>query len=202
MSDTITTAAELDALPEMSGVLDRHGIMWQKRDGGGDPLWHAAKHRTLRHNAIALSERGPLMLLRRPDQQPTAQPTVEAVAEVPCEWNDGTGYRCPSCSLFVCVSKRITPPNCPRCIASPLADLGKDIEQACAEWDGTVERYPEDLARAVLALLLGGPLNDRGPRECRLIADALEGAMHMVDDDEAAQTLAKLADQWRQEAGR
>ena len=49
MIRTITTAAELDALPVGSVVLDRWGRAWQKHDPEGrDPLWHAAKHHTRR----------------------------------------------------------------------------------------------------------------------------------------------------------
>lgn len=37
--------------------------------------------------------------------------------------------------------------------------------------------------------------------ECLAAADALDAAAHLMDDDEDAQALARLADQWRAEAG-
>lgn len=40
----------------------------------------------------------------------------------------------------------------------------------------------------------------RTPALCLAAADALEAAVHLVDDDAASQTLAHLADQWRDEA--
>lgn len=79
----ITTAAELGGLPDMSVALDRRGVAWQLRGRlTNDPLWHAAKHGTLRYDSAALAERGPLTLLHRPDRppQPTVQPSVEEVA--------------------------------------------------------------------------------------------------------------------------
>jgi hypothetical protein len=33
-----------------------------------------------------------------------------------------------------------------------------------------------------------------------IAADALDGALQLLDDDESAQRLARLADQWRAEA--
>jgi hypothetical protein len=36
--------------------------------------------------------------------------------------------------------------------------------------------------------------------ECLAAAAALDGALHLLDDDESAQTLARLADQWRAQA--
>lgn len=43
-------------------------------------------------------------------------------------------------------------------------------------------------------------MSARTPAECITAAEALEGAIHLLDDEESAQTLARLADQWRAEA--
>ena len=81
MSRTIRTAAELDALPVGSVVLDRWGRAWQKHDPEGhDPLWHAAKHHTRRYNTAALIERGPMLVLHDP-AAPAPAPSVAPVEE-------------------------------------------------------------------------------------------------------------------------
>ena len=82
MTRTIRTAAELDALPVGSVVLDRWGRAWQKHDPEGrDPLWHAAKHHTRRYNTAALIERGPMLVLHDP-AAPAPAPSVVPEAAV------------------------------------------------------------------------------------------------------------------------
>jgi len=68
---TITTAEELDALPDGCVILDRGCVAWQKRDAGNDPLWHAARNRTLRRDTGALAERLPATVLYEPEAEAT-----------------------------------------------------------------------------------------------------------------------------------
>ena len=43
-------------------------------------------------------------------------------------------------------------------------------------------------------------MSGRSRLECEAAASALEGALHVIECEEAAQTLARLADEWREEA--
>lgn len=87
MSTTVRTLAQLQGLPVGTVVMDRFGLAWQKHDPEGrDPLWHAAKHGTLRYNDHALAERRPLTILHlgpcpaEEHPQPLAEPVRPASA--------------------------------------------------------------------------------------------------------------------------
>ena len=72
-ADTITTAAELDALPHHTIVLDALGMGWQKPQDPDEGFWPSAR----------LLTRGPLTVLYRPDRPvPGVLPSVEDVARI------------------------------------------------------------------------------------------------------------------------
>ena len=73
MTRTITTAAELDALPAGSVVLDRWGCARQK---GRDSLWHAVQH-----HMRTTAARGPVLVLHDPSA-PAPAPSVVPEAAV------------------------------------------------------------------------------------------------------------------------
>ncbi len=105
MSELITTAAELDALPDAATIAwlafdpETDGpSVWVKSNGAwfgngcldSDPVEYLLDQEL---------HPGPLTVLYRPDQQPTAQPTVEQYAgrAVAVEFSRGEPLECGDC---------------------------------------------------------------------------------------------------------
>ena len=127
MTRTIRTAAELDALPVGSVVLDRWGRAWQKHDPEGhDPLWHAAKHHTRRYNTAALIERGPMLVLHDPST-PVPAPSVVSDAA-------GLGDR------IAALSARLAAVGFPACTCHPGDDDSERCLPSPQDWRAEIER--------------------------------------------------------------
>ncbi len=156
MTDQISTAAELDALPNGTLFTDRQDDVWiidtHSRGFNGNETYLIGPETRSMSAEVCVKKWGPLVLRWRPDTPARAEPTEEQVA-VQCVWTGVAGYRCPRCGLYVCVPQRPEGVECPRCVVSSFEALGEQIHDAHEEWDGTVERDHSELARAVLALL-------------------------------------------------
>jgi hypothetical protein len=73
--ETITTAAELDALPDATVVLDHDGDAWQSDEG----LWSCARASLVDWGTAKLAKLAPLTVLFRPDAPEPAPVPHDAV---------------------------------------------------------------------------------------------------------------------------
>ena len=94
--------------------------------------------------------------------------------------------------------------DCPPCRGTGVLrqiDIGDLLSTAdLPEHEQPWETTPCPICGGKGAAIKAATPRQRTRAECITAADAIEGALHLLDDEQSAQILATLADQWRTEA--